>query len=75
MGAKNTLLTHFSSRYPRVTPRTEAKAPSTLALAVDGARMRIGDMWKMPLYAPAMKQAISSGAAEDEDVSVQMMSW
>jgi ribonuclease Z len=71
MGARNTLLTHFSARYPRTSTRTEARAPGTLVLAIDGAFMRIGDMWKMPLYSNVIKRSIDDLAAGEEDVPVK----
>jgi ribonuclease Z len=71
MKASNTLLTHFSARYPNVAPRTQEKAHGTLALASDSMRLRIGDMWKMPIYAPAIEQALmTTFGTEDEDASM-----
>jgi hypothetical protein len=71
VGARNTLLTHFSARYPRTTPRSEARAPGNLVLAIDGAFMRIGDMWKMQLYSSVIKKTIDDLAAGEEDVPVK----
>jgi hypothetical protein len=76
MGARNTLLTHFSNRYPHVAPRSEAKAPGDLALAMDGTFLRIGDMWKMSMYAPVIKSALAAGHhTEEDDVVAQTVSW
>jgi ribonuclease Z len=75
MGAKNTLLTHFSARYPRLTPRSQARAPGPLMLATDGASVRIGDMWKMPLYTPAVREVISALTAGEEEEAVPNTDW
>ena len=65
MKAKNLLLTHFSARYPRVPPKTVEKVAGNLALALDGADMRIGDLWKMAIYQPAIEHAVDETAEAD----------
>jgi ribonuclease Z len=76
MGARNTLLTHFSGRYPHVSPKTAATAHGAHALALDGLRLRIGDVWKMPLYEPAIRALMSRGEDEDdENAAVRGMMW
>jgi ribonuclease Z len=63
MRAQNVLLTHFSSRYPTM-PRYLASSPErdgiehqpTVALAMDHACIRLGDLWKMARYFPAIEQ-------------------
>lgn len=65
MKAKNLLLTHFSARYPKVPPKTVEKVAGNLALALDGSDMRIGDLWKMAIYQPAIEHAIDETAEAD----------
>ena len=75
MKAKNVLLTHFSARYPKMPPsgvptpntRYEPSREPFLALAFDHANIAIGDMWKMNLYLPAIKQSFSDIADEADD--------
>ena len=63
MRAQNVLLTHFSSRYPTL-PRYLASSTKgdgidhqpTVALAMDHACLRLGDLWKMATYFPAIEQ-------------------
>ena len=58
MCAKNTLLTHFSARYPKMPPYILGARPDPnsyakenfLVTAVDHLNMTIGDMWKMQFY-------------------------
>jgi ribonuclease Z len=74
MNAENVLLTHFSARYPKMPPHisetsegAQQRGP-TLGLAFDQARVRIGDMRKLELYLPAIKQSFLDTAEEgDED--------
>ncbi|GBE87655.1 hypothetical protein SCP_1103320 [Sparassis crispa] len=59
MNAENILLTHFSARYHMLlppTPDTQRHAQSpVIAMASDHSRVRIGDMWKLNTYLPAME--------------------
>ncbi|KAH9174677.1 hypothetical protein EDB89DRAFT_1949681 [Lactarius sanguifluus] len=74
MRAQNVLLTHFSSRYPtmpryRGSPkRSDADFKPKVALAMDLSCIRVGDLWKMSTYIPAIAQNFQDIAAEgDED--------
>ena len=69
MRARNVLLTHFSSRYPHmishnVDKRTEGP---TVALAFDHAQLRVGDLWRMPLYLPAIEKSFRDTSEDDEE--------
>jgi ribonuclease Z len=74
MRAQNVLLTHFSSRYPTM-PRYLASSPKgdgtehqpTVALAMDHACIRVGDLWKMAMYFPAIKQSFKDIKDEGDD--------
>lgn len=73
MNAKNVLLTHFSARYPKMPPTSSLKegAGPTVALALDQARIRIGDMGKLSKYLPAIEQSfgdIQGEELDDEDM-------
>jgi len=81
MRAQNVLLTHFSSRYPTI-PRYFASSPKddgtdhqpTIALAMDHACIRVGDLWKMAVYFPAIRQSFKDIADEgDEEEEVMLM--
>ncbi|EIW77124.1 hypothetical protein CONPUDRAFT_139171 [Coniophora puteana RWD-64-598 SS2] len=76
MNARNTLLTHFSARYPKMPPSVLGHAASTpvLALAFDHGTIRIGDMWKANAYLPAIEQSfVDTQAEEGEDVDEVML--
>ncbi|KAI0341479.1 hypothetical protein BDW22DRAFT_1359055 [Trametopsis cervina] len=78
MRAKNILLTHFSARYPKLPPSAapsddrpdEADTKPVLALAFDLARIRIGDMYKLRAYLPAIEQCFSDLHGDDEATEV-----
>ncbi|KAI9458853.1 hypothetical protein BJY52DRAFT_1267524 [Lactarius psammicola] len=73
MRAQNVLLTHFSSRYPTmpryfVSPkRDDADDKPTVALAMDHACIRVGDLWKMAAYIPAIAQSFKDIADEGDE--------
>jgi len=73
MRARNVLLTHFSSRYPTVpryfaSPRRDdANKKPTVALAMDHACIRVGDLWKMATYIPAIAQSFEDIADEGDE--------
>jgi ribonuclease Z len=84
MRAQNVLLTHFSSRYPTM-PQYVASSPKsdgtehrlTIALAMDHACIRVGNLWKMATYFPAIRQSfmdISDEADEEEEALVMRAS-
>jgi ribonuclease Z len=73
MRAQNVLLTHFSSRYPTL-PRYVASSRGdgtdhepTIALAMDHACIRLGDLWKMARYLPAIEQNFRDIADEGDE--------
>jgi hypothetical protein len=69
MRAKNTLLTHFTTRHPKVSSQVESMTGGPVALAWDGLRFRIGDTWKLPLYAPVIAEVRDNEGGEEEDAS------
>jgi len=84
MKAQNIVLTHFSSRYPLMP--TSIMSPhqnnnnngkgfsQTVTLALDHARMRIGDLWKMQLYFPAISQSLQDNSEEyDEEEELMLL--
>ena len=80
MRAQNVLLTHFSSRYPTM-PRYFASSPKedcndhqpTIALAMDHACIRVGDLWKMGVYFPAIEQSFKDIVDEGDDEEEVML--
>jgi len=62
MCAKNTFLTHFSARYPKMPPYMLNARPNPdnyakenfIVTAFDHLNMTIGDMWKMQFYVEPM---------------------
>ncbi|KAI0088823.1 hypothetical protein BDY19DRAFT_890423 [Irpex rosettiformis] len=73
MKAENILLTHFSTRYPKL-PRSIfsyrsgnpfARQPN-LALAFDQACMPLGEIYKFKAYLPAIEKCFSIPQDEDE---------
>lgn len=75
MGAENILLTHFSARYPRIPPTTSlpaspkagARRTPNLGIAFDCTRVKIGDMWKLRHYLPAIEVSLGDVANDDDD--------
>lgn len=80
MRSRNTLLTHFSQRYPKnplstiapVSPRASEDvkafaASQTVALACDFVSVRIGDLWKMPHYNDAVSALYEEQDDEDDE--------
>jgi ribonuclease Z len=79
MGAENVILTHFSSRYPHMpsylvnnankpsSPSSPKGVEMTIALAFDHARMRVGDLWKIPRYLKAIEQSFADTKEEGDE--------
>jgi ribonuclease Z len=73
MRAQSVLLTHFSSRYPTLpryfaSPRKGGTSHEpTIALAMDHACIRVGDVWKMATYLPAIEQSFKDITDEGDD--------
>lgn len=81
MRAQKVLLTHFSSRYPNM-PRYSASSPKgngtehhpVIALAMDHACIRVGNLWKMATYFPAIEQSFRDMSDEvDEEEGTLLM--
>ena len=81
MNAKNLLLTHFSTRYPHMptylsrpgSPARGQKSSSgegpVVAPALDHARVRVGDMWKLRAYVRAIEQSFHDTFEEGDSES------
>ena len=73
MRAQNVLLTHFSTRYPTMPryfaspKRDEGDDKLTVALSMDHACIRVGDLWKMATYIPAIAQSFEDIADEGDE--------
>lgn len=68
MNAKNILLTHFSSRYPKM-PTPSMSDDTTWAIAMDHAIVPIGDIPKLRAYIPAIQRCFQEAPEDDEDES------
>lgn len=81
MHARNILLTHFSARYPKFPPEFGVKdvrgAPGApvVAAAFDCSKFRIGDMWKLSMYMPAIEQCFSETKEEGDEDEVINTDW
>ena len=83
MNAKNLLLTHFSTRYPHMPaylsrPGSPARGRKSsggegpvVALALDHARVRVGDMWKLRAYLRAIEQSFHDTFEEGDEEEEQ----
>lgn len=70
MGAQNILLTHFSNRFPK-TPQFVTESGDDLpivAVAFDNSPVRIGDMWKLACYLPAIEQSFMDSEDPADEV-------
>ncbi|KIM44447.1 hypothetical protein M413DRAFT_431468 [Hebeloma cylindrosporum] len=73
MRAKNTFLTHFSARYPKMPPYLLDARPDSnnyakenfIVTAFDHLNITIGDMWKMQFYLEPMMRNFSEINNED----------
>ncbi|KAH6915798.1 tRNA processing endoribonuclease [Coprinopsis sp. MPI-PUGE-AT-0042] len=80
MRAETILLTHFSARHPKIpmsvmdmsnsplrnpSAIANARPKPTIALAFDQSSLRVGDMWKMKHYLPALEQNYKDTVAID----------
>jgi ribonuclease Z len=77
MRAKYTLLTHFSQRWHRVPefvlewqPADEEKYHN-VGIAFDRMKVRLGDMWKLPLMLPAFERLYSGERERKRWVKMQ----
>lgn len=79
MNACNILLTHFSARYPKFPPEFVVKehrgSAPIVAVAFDCSRFRIGDMWKLSMYMPAIEQCFMETKEEEGEEEIVQASW
>ncbi|KAF9999725.1 Zinc phosphodiesterase ELAC protein 2 [Entomortierella chlamydospora] len=67
MGAKITMLTHFSQRYPKI-PFFEYEDKSTvIGICFDMMSVKLGQMLQLPKYLPALQSLFSPQSEEAED--------
>ncbi|KAI0710377.1 hypothetical protein C8T65DRAFT_648151 [Cerioporus squamosus] len=72
MRAKYLLLTHFSARYPGMPPRRgDLSNGPIIGLAFDFARIRMGNMWKLNAYLPAIQDTFTE-YREDDDMEIDL---
>ncbi|TBU28507.1 hypothetical protein BD311DRAFT_722416 [Dichomitus squalens] len=72
MRAQKILLTHFSARYPGMPPRQgETSGGPLIGLAFDYSRIRLGDMWKLNTYLPAIQHAFDD-LGEEEPMEIDL---
>ncbi|KAM5533878.1 hypothetical protein V8D89_012418 [Ganoderma adspersum] len=72
MRAQKLLLTHFSARYPGMPPRqAEAAGGPLIGLAFDYSRIRLGDMWKLNTYLPAIQHTLDE-IGDDEPMEIDL---
>ena len=72
MRAKYLLLTHFSARYPRMPPtHGDSYGGPIIGIAFDYARIRMGDMWKLNAYMPAIEHTFEE-FGEDEPMEIDL---
>lgn len=82
MNAGNILLTHFSQRYPKMPDLgsvpvidesgtvVDAQKRPPVAVAFDGASLKIGSLWKMEHYMDALAKTFPQ---EDDTASSEIM--
>ncbi|KAF8506255.1 beta-lactamase-like protein [Gautieria morchelliformis] len=71
MKAKNVLLTHFSTRFPKTPQMTSAPADATdptIAIAFDHVTVSIGNLWKLNRYLPAIEQSFLDSEDPEEEI-------
>ena len=74
MRAEKLLLTHFSARYPGMPPSQGDGASSgrpLIGLAFDYSRIRLGDMWKLNMYLPAIGSMFNE-IEEEEPMEIDL---
>ena len=73
MRAQKLLLTHFSARYPGMPPRQggDASGGPLIGLAFDYSRIRLGDMWKLNMYLPAIQHTFDE-LGEEEPMEIDL---
>lgn len=71
MGAQNILLTHFSNRFPKTPQFVTGSGDSlpTVAVAFDNSPIRIGDMWKLAYYLPAIERSFMDSEDPADEVA------
>ncbi|KAI0076534.1 hypothetical protein K474DRAFT_1644863 [Panus rudis PR-1116 ss-1] len=66
MEAQNILLTHFSARYPKLPPQS-ALHDTSWAIAMDHAKIPLGDITKLRVYMPAIRRVLDEVLDGDEE--------
>jgi len=67
MRAKRTLLTHFSQRYPKLPVFDDGQNVDGVAVAFDGMRCNIGDMWRLGEYIGPLKELYREDVVVEEE--------
>ncbi|XP_049776088.1 ribonuclease Z, mitochondrial [Schistocerca cancellata] len=70
MGAKFTILTHFSQRYAKL-PRFNNNFTSNVGIAFDNMQVRLGDLPVLPLFYPVLKLMFAEDYEELEQRAVR----
>lgn len=70
MGAKFTILTHFSQRYAKL-PRFNNNFTSNVGIAFDNMQVRLGDLPVLPLFYPVLKLLFAEDYEELEQRAVR----
>jgi len=65
MGAKFTMLTHFSQRYAKV-PKISGDLDPNVGIAFDNMSLGLSDLWKVPLMYPTLKSMFAEHCEEME---------
>ena len=67
MEASNILLTHFSSRYPKMPSTSMTGDAPNWAIAMDHAVVPIRDMLKLRAYIPAIQRCFEEAPVSEEE--------
>jgi len=67
MQAKNVLLTHFSSRYPKAIQIVSSQTSPAVGVAFDHVSVGINEMWKLNRCLPAIEQSFLDSEEADDD--------
>jgi ribonuclease Z len=77
MKARNILLNHFSQRYPKIpklpapSPDEEGTVRPVISISFDLMSVKLGEMWKMAHYMPAISELFAESEAEEGDNSAE----
>ena len=71
MQAQNVLLTHFSTRHPKMPPGISSLENLHVGIAFDHLRVPLNSVWKLAMYQDAIEESFADMRdEEDEDVVV-----